>query len=437
MTAPPILPALLLSLPLVLTACWAGGAVCKRLGQPPVIGEIAAGILLGPSVLGRACPAATAALFPPGLAPVLDSLGQLGLLCFMFLLGRELDPEAVRGERRTALTVALTGLAVPLVCGALLALALYGHYAPETADRLPFALFLGVALSITAFPVLARILADRGLTGTRLGTLSLTCAAVDDVLAWSLLALVAALARNTSLGAVLRTVLLTVAFAALLLRVVRPLLARVLRRTGAATTFALVTCCLCLAALATDRIGVHAVVGAFLFGAATPRDSPSVHQVAQGMSQFAVPFLLPLFFISTGLRIDIGTLGPHPAPWLWCGVILLVATTTKWGGTALAARACGSDWRGALSLGALMNCRGLTELIVLTAGLDLHLIGPELYTMLVLMALTATALTSPALTALMRKGPPERHRAPSAPSAPSTSSTSSAPGGKAQPVGNS
>ncbi|MGW9045346.1 cation:proton antiporter domain-containing protein [Streptomyces lydicus] len=416
MTAPSILPALLLSLPLVLTACWAGGAVCKRLGQPPVIGEIAAGILLGPSLLGRVCPAATATLFPPDLAPVLDAMGQFGLLCFMFLLGRELDPEVVRGERRTLLTVALTGLVLPLLCGALLGLALYGRYAPETAGRLPFALFLGVALSITAFPVLARILADRGLTRTRLGVMALTCAAVDDVLAWSLLALVAALSGSTSITAALRTVLLAVAFTVLMLRVVRPLLARVLRRTGAVTTFALLTCCLCLAALTTDRIGVHAVLGAFLFGAATPRDSPSVHQVAQGMSQFAVPFFLPLFFISTGLRMDIGTLGPHLTPWLWCGAILLVASAAKGGGTVLAARAHGSDWRGALSLGALMNCRGLTELIVLTAGLDLRLIGPELYTMLVLVALTATALTSPALTALMRQEPPERQRSRSAPS---------------------
>ncbi|MEU2790536.1 cation:proton antiporter [Streptomyces sp. NPDC007100] len=410
MTTPSVLPALLLSLPLVLTACWAGGALCRRLGQPPVIGEIAAGILLGPTLLGRAWPAATATLFPPGLTPVLDSLGQLGLLSFMFLLGRELDPQEVRGDRRTALTVALTGLAVPLLCGVLLALALYGPYAPETAGRLPFALFLGITLSITAFPVLARILTDRDLTGTRLGTLALTCAALDDVLAWSLLALVAALARSTSTVTVLWTLLLTVAFAALMLRVVRPLLARLLRRTRPAVTFVLLTGGLFLSALATDRIGVHAILGAFLFGVAAPHDLPSVRQVAEGMSQFVIPLLLPLFFASTGLRIDIGTLGPYPSAWLWCAAILLVASAAKWGGTALAARARGLDWRGALSLGALMNCRGLTELIVLTAGLDLHLIGAQLYTMLVLVALTATALTSPALTALTPPAGTKRER---------------------------
>ncbi|MFE7311625.1 cation:proton antiporter [Streptomyces sp. NPDC057555] len=402
MTAPSALPALLLSLPLVLTACWAGGALCRRLGQPPVIGEIAAGILLGPSLLGRAWPEATARLFPAGLTPVLDALGQLGLLCFMFLLGRELDPKALRGEQRTAFTVGLAGFALPALCGALLACVLYGRYAPATAGRLPFTLFVAVALSITAFPVLARILGDRGLAGTRLGTLALTCAALDDALAWSLLALVAALAHSTSTLTALWTILLTAAFAALMLLVVRPLLARALRRTRPAAGFVLLVGGLCLSALATDRIGVHAILGAFLFGVATPHDSAPSRQVANGIRQFATPLLLPLFFAGTGLGIDIGTLGPHPTDWLWCAAILLVASGAKWGATALAARVSGLDWRGALSLGALMNCRGLTELIVLTTGRDLHLISPELYTMLVLMALIATALTSPALTALIR-----------------------------------
>ncbi|GAB7035443.1 cation:proton antiporter [Streptomyces sp. NPDC021749] len=419
MTAPSVLPALLLSLPLVLTACWAGGVVGRRLGQPPVIGEIAAGLLLGPSLLGHVWPAASAVLLPPALVPVLDTLGQLGLLCFMFLLGRELDPQTVRTESRTAGTVALAGLAVPLLCGALLALPLYGPYAPKGAGRLPFTLFLAVALSITAFPVLARILTDRGLTGTRLGALALTCAALADVLAWTLLALVAALARSASPLVVLGTFALTVAFAAAMLCVVRPLLARFLARArpGPAATLVLLLGGLCLSALATDHLGIHAIFGAFLFGAATPRDAPTLRQATCGLAQFTVPFLLPLFFVSTGLRTDIGTLGPHLDRWLLCAAILLVAGATKWGGTALVARTRGLEWRDALALGALMNCRGLTELIALTTGRELGLLSPELFTMLVLVALSATALTAPALTALMRDRAPARDREPRAPDA--------------------
>ncbi|GAA0339983.1 hypothetical protein GCM10010319_15040 [Streptomyces blastmyceticus] len=403
------LPRLLLALPVVLLACRAGAALCRRIGQPPVVGEIAVGVLLGPTLLGAVCPQAQSWLFPAQLAPCTDILGQLGLLSFMFLVGLELDLKALRGSGRTAVAVSQAGMVVPLLCGALLALGMYPSLAPDGVAYLPFALFLAVSMSITAFPVLARILADKGLTGTRLGTLALACAAVDDVTAWCLLALVVAVGQSGSPLDALWTALLTVGFAALMLTVVRPLLARLAARAarrgaprGPGVLIALFAG-LCLAALVTDRIGVHAVFGAFLFGVVTPRGSIEVERAAERLHSVAVPLLLPLFFVHTGLRADFGVLGADASAWLWCGAVLAAAVLGKWGGSTAAARLSGQGPRDALSLGALMNCRGVTELVVINIGLDLGLIGPELFTMLVLMALATTAMTAPAVSALLRR----------------------------------
>lgn len=407
MSAAEIMPAVLVAVPAAILACQAGAALLRRFGQPPVIGEIAMGIVLGPSLLGWLWPEAQHWLFPESVLPYTSVLGQLGLLGFMFLVGLELDLGALRGSSRTAVAVSQAGMLVPLGLGALLALPLYSRLAPDGVGFVPFALFMAVAMSVTAFPVLARILVDRGLYGTPLGALAMACAAVDDVAAWCLLALVVALTAAGSPFDALSAAGLTVAFGVAMVLVVRPLLARWAARGRAdrandGVVLVLLFSGLCLSALATDLIGVHTLFGAFLFGVATPRGHRRVEASAARLRAVVVPVLLPLFFVHTGLSTEIGALAADPAQWLWTGALLAVAVLGKWGGAAGAARMCGQPWREAMSIGALMNCRGLTELVVLTIGLELGVIGPDLFTMLVLVALITTALTAPAVSHFRR-----------------------------------
>ncbi|MFD9357610.1 cation:proton antiporter [Streptomyces sp. NPDC060031] len=419
---PDPLPAVLLAVPAVILACRAGASLVRRFGQPAVIGEIATGILLGPSLLGWLWPASQAWLFPSSVIPFTGMLGNIGLLAFMFLVGLELDLGALRGHSRTAFGVSGASIALPLALGVPLALGLYAGYAPDGVGRLPFVLFVAVSVSVTAFPVLARILTDRGMYATPTGALAMACAAVDDVAAWCLLAVVVAVTTSSSaMGAVL-TAALTVGFVVLMLKVVRPLLARIVARatgvgSGAGSgsgsgsgsghrdgiLLAVLFSGLCLAALATDRIGIHALFGAFLFGVVTPRGNPEVARSAGRLRAVTVPLLLPLFFVHTGLKTDLALLAADPVQWLWAGAVLAVAVCGKWGGAALAARATGRPWPQAMTLGALMNCRGLTELVVLNIGLELGVIGPKLFTMLVLMALVTTAITGPAVDRLERR----------------------------------
>ncbi|MFI1471835.1 cation:proton antiporter [Streptomyces wuyuanensis] len=407
MSAAEIMPAVLVAVPVAITACQAGAALLRKFGQPPVIGEIAMGIVLGPSLLGWLWPEAQHWLFPAAVLPYTSVLGQIGLLGFMFLVGLELDLGALRGSSRTAVAVSQAGMLVPLGLGALLAFPLYGRLAPDGVGFVPFTLFMAVAMSVTAFPVLARILVDRGLYGTPLGALAMACAAVDDVAAWCLLALVVALTAAGSPFDALSAAGLTVAFGAAMVLVVRPLLARWAARGRAdrandGVVMVLLFSGLSLSALATDLIGVHTLFGAFLFGVATPRGHRRVEASAARLRAVVVPLLLPLFFVHTGLSTEIGALAAEPSQWLWTGALLAVAVLGKWGGAAGAARVCGRPWREAMSIGALMNCRGLTELVVLTIGLELGVIGPDLFTMLVLVALITTAVTAPAVSRFQR-----------------------------------
>nr|WP_030882754.1 cation:proton antiporter [Streptomyces sp. NRRL B-24051] len=405
---------LLIAIPTVIVACRGGAALARRVGQPPVVGEIAAGILLGPSLLGWLWPTGQALLIPPESIPYAGALGQLALLVFMFLIGLELDLGVLRGLGRTALVVSQASIALPLLLGAALASGMYATMAPEAAGKLPFVLFIAVALSITAFPVLARILTDRGMYHTPLGALAMACAAVNDAMAWCLLAVVVTITRSGSALDPVVTVALSAFFLVAMLYVIRPALARWTPGTGRAgrhtpdaerdgLLLLTVFTGICLSSLATDRIGLHALFGAFVFGLVLPRGSLPVERAATRLRTVVVPLLLPLFFAHTGLRTDIGMLGNDLVPWLWAAAITAVAVLGKWGGSAVAARACRQGWRNALSLGVLMNCRGLTELVILNIGLELGLIGRDLFTMLVLMALVTTALTSPALNRLHRR----------------------------------
>ncbi|UYQ60053.1 cation:proton antiporter [Streptomyces peucetius] len=399
------LPLVLVAVPAVALACQAGGWAARRLGQPPVIGEMAVGILLGPSLLGWLAPGVQHLLLPPAVLPYTSVLGNLALLVFLFLIGLELDLGSLRATRRAVASVAAGSILLPLALGSILALAMYPALAPPGVQQLPFVLFIATALSITAFPVLARILTDKGLTTTRLGTFALACAATDDALAWCLLIAVTSLATAGSpldaLTALALAAALTAALAA-----ARPVVKRTLER-AARTSDDLVTVLLVtgllLTAYATDRIGVHPAIGAFLAGATVPRGVPAVERSAARLQAVVVPVLLPLFFVDIGLHTDLAAL---PAgQWGWAALVLAVAVTGKWVAAAGAARLAGCDWRWSALLGTLMNCRGITEIVVLGIGLQLGVISTNLFTIMVVIAVVTTAATAPLLDRLTRNAP--------------------------------
>ena len=395
------------ALPLVLFALLAviaTGLVLSRLlariGQPPVIGEVLAGIVLGPSVLG---PSLSARILPPEVAPHLGVIAQVGIVLYMFLVGIDLNTDLVTRHARAAVVTAIASIAVPLASGALLARLLYARLSGPGVPFATFALFLAVAMSITAFPVLARILTDRGIARTELGAFALSCAAANDVAAWCLLAIVAGVARASS-GAAIGAVLGAAAYLGAMLVVVRPLVRRICARweSGGLPPYgvALVLAALMASAWAAERAGLHAIFGGFLLGAVVPHESAVARAFRGPGERIVTALLLPAFFATTGMHTRLGLLSGRES-WLLCGAIVLVATAGKFGGTFAAARACGRSARDAAALGALMNTRGLMELIVLGVGLDLGVISPTLFTMMVVMALVTTMATSPALAWLV------------------------------------
>jgi len=391
---------LLLQLIVIIIAARIFGSLFRHIGQPRVMGEIVAGLVLGPSVMGLLSPRAMGFLFPPASLEPLRLLSQIGVALFMFAVGMELDLVHVRQNANTAIMVSHASIIVPFFLGAVLSLLVYGSLAPSDISFTSFALFLGIAMSITAFPVLARILEDRGLAQTPLGTIALTCAAVDDVSAWCVLALVIAIAQSSGVAASLVTVALTVTFFIVMVLLVKPLLSRLLsapanttgqRRGLVAGALAFVLSC----ALITEAIGIHALFGAFLAGVVTPAALRS--RLKEKLGSFSAAALLPLFFAFTGLRMQIGLLNDWLS-WLMCAVIILIAITGKLGSGMLMARWTGMSWRDAFSLGVLMNTRGLVELVVLNIGYDLGILSARAFTMLVLMALVTTFMTGPLLS---------------------------------------
>jgi Kef-type K+ transport system membrane component KefB len=398
----------LLSLAVVIISARGIGAVFKFFHQPPVIGEVVGGILLGPSFLGQISPSAYEYILPASTAPFLGVIAQLGVILYMFLVGLEMDLKVLRRSGHATLAISHASIMVPFLLGAALALFLYEKMSHSGIQFTSFALFLGVSMSVTAFPVLARILTDRKVNKTRLGTIALTCAAVDDVTAWCLLAFVVSISQAQIGGAVL-TLLLTVGYVALMLLLVRPLIARAVPWLEAFDRLteggmALIFVALLVSALTTEFIGIHAIFGAFLLGAVTPHNSRVAKELTDRLEDLVRILFLPAFFAFTGMRTQFGLL-QSAEEWLICGVIVLVATIGKFGGTFFAARLTGLQWRDAASLGVLMNTRGLVELIVLNIGLDLQIISPTLFTMLVIMALVTTFLTTPALSLITYRHP--------------------------------
>jgi len=376
----------------------------KWIGQPPVIGEVIGGILLGPSLLGLVAPSVYLYVLPPDVAPYLGMVAQLGVILYMFLVGLELNPAQMRGRVHSTVAISHASIVVPFVLGAGLALYMYPRFSTSDVPFTNFALFLGLAMSITAFPVLARILSDCGLTVTELGTIALTCAAIDDVTAWCLLAFVVGVVQATANGT-LFVAGLTLAFIAVMFIVIRPLAVwlaqRSEERTPSQGTIALAILGLLLSSLSTEWIGIHAIFGAFLFGAVFPHDSHLAHSLRKGIENLATILLLPAFFAFTGMRTSVGLLSGM-YEWLICGLIIAVATAGKFGGSVVAARFTGLGWRQSAALGILMNTRGLMELIVLNVGLELGVISQKVFTMMVLMALVTTIASTPILQRLIR-----------------------------------
>ncbi|MFN0008948.1 MAG: cation:proton antiporter [Planctomycetota bacterium] len=401
-----VLAHVLIALVVIILVSRGLGSLFRRIGQPPVMGEILGGILLGPSLLGRVAPDAYDFLLPPSVAPHLGVLAQVGVILYMFLVGLHLDTGVIRQRTKASVAISLTSILAPFLLGAALALVLHRKWAAPGAPLPVFALFLGVAMSVTAFPVLARILSDRNMNRSPLGSLALACAAINDVTAWCLLALVVGVSRSDP-SQVLVTAGLTAAFIGVLYFVVRPLAASFVAARGRAPersqgTLAVACVALLLCALVTESIGIHALFGAFLLGAVIPHDSLVARDIRGKLEDAVVVLLLPVFFAFTGLRTELGLLD-GPAEWLTCGAIVAVASAGKFGGTFFAARATGSAWREAAELGVLMNTRGLMELIVLNVGLDLGVLSPSLFAMFVLMALVTTLATTPLLELLGRE----------------------------------
>ena len=398
------LPLLILQACVIIAVARGIGAIARLVGQPAVIAEVIAGILLGPSLFGRVSPTLFGSLFPKSSFSGLSLVSQVGLVFFMFLIGLELDPKLLRGRGASSFASSAAGIFVPFALGALLAARIFAAQAQHAAGKASFILFMGIAMSITAFPVLARILAEQKLIRTKMGSVALACAAADDVTAWCLLAFVVSFVHAKGTLSAVFTTVEVLAFAGGMLLVVRPLLARLgsriktradLTQNVVALTFVL----LLASAFASEVMGVHALFGAFLFGTIMPRTGDYTEALAERLEDFVVVGFLPLFFAVSGLRTELGLLA-HWNDWLLCLALIAVACIGKFGGSFGVARLTGMSTRDAAAVGVLMNTRGLMELIVLNIGLDLGVISAKIFTMMVLMALVTTLITTPLLKLL-------------------------------------
>lgn len=375
--------------------------LCKKIGQPAVIGEILAGIVLGPSLIGLYFPEVSEHLFPVESLGNLQFLSQIGLIFFMYMVGMELDMSTIRRKAHDAVVISQVSIIVPFALGMGLAYFLYTEFAGESMQFTSFALFVGIAMSITAFPVLARIVQERGIHKTKLGAVVITCAAVDDITAWCLLAAVIAIVKAGSFISSLYVILLSVSYVVLMIKVVRPFLKRVgdlhpSRENLSKPMVAIFFVVLLISAYATEIIGIHALFGAFMAGTIMPDNMKFRNIIIEKVEDVALILLLPLFFVYTGLRTEVGLIN-DPHLWAITGLIILVAIVGKFIGSAVAARYVGQNWEDSLTIGALMNTRGLMELVVLNIGYDLGVLTPKIFAMMVIMALVTTFMTGPLL----------------------------------------
>jgi Kef-type K+ transport system membrane component KefB len=401
---------LLIQICVILITCYIVSWLLGKFRQPRVVGEMVAGILLGPSLLGWVAPNFSATIFPPDSLGLLNSLSQVGLLLFMFMVGLELDTKKLRKLGHTAVVISHTSIVVPFALGAMLAYYLYPRVADGTMPFTGFMLFMGAAMSVTAFPVLARILTERNLLGTRLGTLTITCAAVDDVTAWCILAAITGIVRAQHAQLALWQMLVGMAaYFVVMLLVIKPLLQGLAagresaggeRANGTASAdkvLAVLLVCMLASSWATEWLGIHALFGAFFAGAIMPKEMNFAEDIRTKLRPLVVVLLLPLFFAFTGLRTSIGLI-IAPSMIVSCTLIFLVAVAGKFGGSMLAARVMGTPWRESAAIGILMNTRGLIELVILNIGLDIGVLTPPLFSMMVVMAVGTTLMTTPLLS---------------------------------------
>lgn len=390
---------LLLQIITILLACRLCGWMFQKIGQPTVIGEIVAGIVLGPSILGHLAPGVSAFLFPPDSLGNITLLSQFGLILFMYAIGMELDIGEVRRKLKETILISHTSTVVPFFCGMLTAYFVYESYAHKETPFLSFALFIGIAMSITAFPVLARIIQEKGLTKTHLGTISLASAANGDITAWCLLAVVIAIAQAGSMLSAVYNILFSILYTLFMFFAVRPFLRmvghiyhnkEVIDKPLVAFMFLL----LIISSYLTEILGLHALFGAFIAGVVMPGNIKFRKIMTEKVEDVSLALFLPLFFASTGLRTEIGLLNT-PELWAMCGIFIVVAIVGKFGGAMFSARVVGESWRDSLYIGALMNTRGLMELVVLTIGYEMQILPPPIFVMLILMTLVTTFMTTP------------------------------------------
>lgn len=382
------------------------GWICNRIGQPTVIGEIIAGVVLGPSLMGLYWPEFSAALFPPESLGNLQFLSQIGLILFMYVIGIELDLNVLRTRAHEAVVISHASIIIPFGLGMALAYFIYDSLSPANTQFLSFGLFMGISMSITAFPVLARIVQERGIHKTKLGAIAITCAAADDITAWCILAAVIAIVKAGSFGSAMYVIMLAVVYVLVMVKIVRPFLKRIgdlhaSHENLSKPVVGIFFVTLIISAYLSEIIGIHALFGAFLTGVIMPENAKFRTVFIEKIEDIALVLLLPLFFVFTGLRTQIGLLNDIEL-WKLTGVIILVAVAGKFAGSTVAARFVGQSWKDSLSIGALMNTRGLMELVVLNIGYDLGVLGPEIFAMLVLMALITTFMTGPALDIINR-----------------------------------
>jgi Kef-type K+ transport system membrane component KefB len=393
---------LVLQITVILAVCRVMGSIFRRFHQPRVVGEMFAGILLGPSLLGWVAPHFSAYLFPPASLGFLNALSQVGVIIFMFLVGLGIDPKELKHQGHAAVLVSHVSITAPFVLASLLALYLYPRLSDDSVSFTNFALFMGAAMSITAFPVLARILNERDMMQTRLGTVAIACAAVDDVTGWCILAYIVVLIRaahdTTSIWITLGGILLFVVIMIYGVRFLLRGLERTFHKYGeiSENRMAFLILLALASALCTERLGIHLLFGSFLMGAIMPKEPKFVRYILDRLETITITLLLPLFFAFTGLRTNVGLM-KGPAMWFYCGLIILVATSGKLGGSTGAGWLSGMPLRESAGLGTLMNTRGLMELVILNIGLDIKVISPALFSMMVLMALFTTFMTTPVL----------------------------------------
>ena len=393
---------LLLQIVVILALCRAATPLFSKLKQPPVIAEMMIGILLGPSLVGWLAPQLSARLFPPSSLPALSIISQVGLVFFMFLVGWRLDVGHLRGIGRLALVISLVSIVVPFTLGSTVAAVAWYQYAPTDVGPLSLALFMGTAMSITAFPVLVRILDDQRLLGTSIGTLAVACAAFDDVIGWLILAAITPIARSGGFNEALVPLAGLTVYGAVMMSLVRPMLARMAHRRGAVfgkapADLGVILIVMLASAYTTEVLGVHALFGAFFAGVMMPRATHAERVFSGSIEPLVTALLLPLFFAFSGLRTSIHLISSLDLI-LQALLILAVAVVGKGVGSAVAARIMGASWNDAALIGTLLNTRGLVELVVLNIGLDLGILSPVLFSMMVMMALVTTLATSPLVT---------------------------------------